>query len=78
MKEIEATRSRLDGELRQLEERLPAAATVAKKAAGAAAGIGAVGVGLRLLMRRRKKHHADRRVRELEKRVERLEDRTSI
>ena len=78
MKEIEATRSRLDGELRQLEERLPAAAKVAKKAAGAAAGVGAVGVGLRFLMRRRKKDHADRRMRELEKRVERLEDRTSL
>ena len=28
MKEIEATRNRLDGELRQLESRLPAAAKV--------------------------------------------------
>ena len=75
MKEIEATRNRLDDELRQLEDRLPAAAKVAKRAAGAAAGLGALGVVARFAMRRRKHKEGDRRVRDLEKRLEKLEHR---
>ena len=75
MKEIEATRDRLDGELRQLEGRLPAAAKVAKRAAGAAAGLGALGVVARFAMGRRKHKEGDRRVRDLEKRLAKLEDR---
>jgi hypothetical protein len=75
MKEIDATRNRLDGELRQLEGRLPAAAKVAKRTAGAVAGVGALGVATRFAMRRRKKKEGDRRVRDIEKRLARLEDR---
>ncbi len=75
MREIEATRDRLDGELRQLEGRLPAAARMAKRAAGAIAGVGAVGVVARFAMRRRKSREGDRRVREIEKRVAKLERR---
>lgn len=75
MREIEVTRSRLDGEIRQLEDRLPAAARMAKRAAGALAGMGALGVALRFAMRRRKKDQGDRRVYELEKRIDRLEHR---
>jgi len=75
MREIDATRNRLDGELRQLEGRLPAAAKVAKRAAGAAAGMGVLGVAARLAMRRRKSKEGDRRVRDLEKRLSRLEHR---
>jgi hypothetical protein len=75
MKEIDATRNRLDGELRQLEGRLPAAAKVAKRAAGAAAGAGALGVAARFALRRRKKKEGDRRVRDIEKRLARLEHR---
>lgn len=75
MKEIEATRNRLDGELRQLEDRLPAAAKAAKRAAGAAAGLGALGFVARFAMRRRKHKDGDRRVRDLEKRLSRLEHR---
>jgi hypothetical protein len=75
MKEIEATRDRLDGELRELEGRLPAAATWAKRAAGALAGVGALGVVTRFALRRRKNKEGDRRVRDLEKRLARLERR---
>jgi hypothetical protein len=75
MREIDATRNRLDGELRQLEGRLPAAAKVAKRAAGAAAGMGVLGVVARFAMRRRKSKEGDRRVRDLEKRLSRLEHR---
>lgn len=75
MKEIDATRNRLDGELRQLEDRLPAAARLAKRAAGAAAGLGALGVVARFVLRRRKHKEGDRRVRDLEKRLSKLEDR---
>lgn len=73
MREIEATRTRLDGELRQLEGRLPAAAAWTKRAAGVALGTGAVGVAARFALRRRKKKEGDRRVRDLEKRLTRLE-----
>ena len=75
MREIDATRNRLDGELRQLEGRLPAAAKVAKRAAGAAAGMGILGVVARFAMRRRKNKEGDRRVRDLEKRLSKLEHR---
>lgn len=75
MREIDATRNRLDGELRQLEVRLPAAAKVAKRAAGALAGVGALGVAARFALRRRKSKEGDRRVRDIEKRLARLEHR---
>jgi hypothetical protein len=75
MKEIEATRNRLDGELRELEGRLPAAASWAKRAAGALAGVGALGVVTRFALRRRKHRQGDRQVREIEKRLTRLEHR---
>lgn len=75
MKEIDATRNRLDGELRQLEGRLPAAARTAKRAAGALAGVGFLGLATRFALRRRGKKEGDRRVRDLEKRLAELEDR---
>jgi hypothetical protein len=75
MREIDATRNRLDGELRQLEGRLPAAARVAKRAVGAVAGVGALGLATRLALRRRGKKEGDRRVRDIEKRLARLEHR---
>ena len=75
MKEIEATRDRLDGELRQLEDRLPAAAKVAKRAGAALAGVGFLGVATRVALRRRGKKEGDKRVRDLEKRLEKLEHR---
>jgi hypothetical protein len=75
MREIDATRNRLDGELRQLEGRLPAAARVAKRAVGAVAGVGALGLATRFALRRRGKKEGDRRVRDIEKRLARLEHR---
>ena len=73
MKEIEVTRNRLDGELRQLEDRLPAAAKLAKRAGAALAGVGFLGVATRVALRRRGKKEGDKRVRDLEKRLEKLE-----
>lgn len=78
MREIEATRERLDGELRELEGRLPAAATWAKRGVGAMAGVGALGVITRFALRRRKHREGDRRVRELEKRISKLEHRLGL
>ena len=75
MREIDATRNRLDGELRQLEGRLPAAAKVAKRAVGALAGVGFLGLATRFALRRRGKREGDRRVRDLEKRLSKLEHR---
>ncbi len=75
MKEIDATRNRLDGELRQLEGRLPAAARVGKRAAAALAGVGFLGMAMRFALRRRAKKEGDRRVRDLEKRLSKLEHR---
>ena len=75
MREIDATRNRLDGELRQLEGRLPAAAKVAKRAAGALAGVGFLGMAMRFALRRRGKKEGDKRVHDLEKRLSKLERR---
>jgi hypothetical protein len=75
MKEIDATRDRLDGNLRQLEGRMPAVAKVAKRAAGALAGMGFLGLATRFVLRRRGRKEGDRRVRDLEKRLARLEHR---
>ena len=75
MREIDATRERLDGNLRQLEGRLPAAAKVAKRAVGALAGVGFLGLATRFALRRRGKKESDRKVRDLEKRLTRLEHR---
>ena len=73
--EIEATRQRLDGELRTLEERLPATARMAKRVAAALVGVGMLGVVTRFAMRRRKRQLGDGRLRDLEKRLDRLERR---
>jgi hypothetical protein len=71
--EIEATRARLDGELQELERRLPATARMAKRVAAALAGVGVLGVVTRFAMRRRRRHQGDDRLRDLEKRLARLE-----
>ena len=71
--EIEATRARLDGELRALEGRLPATARMAKRVTAAVVGVGALGVMTRLAMRRRKRQQGDGRLRVIEKRLARLE-----
>jgi hypothetical protein len=75
LREIEATRTRLGVELSDLERRLPAAAGWAKRVGAAVAGVGAVGVATRFVLRRRKRTDADRRYRDLEKRISKLEHR---
>lgn len=75
VREIEATRAKLGVEIEELEDRLPAAAKVAKRAGAAAAGIGVIGVATRFVFRRRKGSAEDRRIRDIEKRIARLEDR---
>jgi hypothetical protein len=73
--EIEATRARLDGELRVLEERLPAVGRLAKRVTAALVGIGVLGAVTRFALRRRRSQRDDGRVREIENRVARLEHR---
>jgi cell division protein FtsB len=75
MKEIEATRARLGTEIEELEGKLPAAARLAKRAGAALAGIGAIGVATRFALRRRKGSAEDRRIRDIEKRIAKLEHR---
>jgi hypothetical protein len=75
MREIDATRARLDGELLQLEGRLPAAARLAKRAAAALAGVGFLGLATKFALRRRGKREGDKRVHDLEKRLSKLERR---
>jgi hypothetical protein len=71
--EIEATRARLDGQLQELELRLPATARMAKRVAAALVGVGVLGAMTRFAMRRRKRQQSDDRYRDLEKRLARLE-----
>ena len=67
VREIEETRARLDADLRELEERLPAPIRSAKKIAGAAAGSTLV-AGL-LARRRKKRNDANARRQEVVVRV---------
>ena len=73
--EIDATRARLDGELRVLQERLPAAARTAKAVTAAMVAVGVLGAVTRFAVRRRRSQRDDGRVRDIEKRVARLEHR---
>jgi hypothetical protein len=71
--EIETTRARLDGQLRELETRLPATARGAKRVTVALVGVGVLGAVTRFAMRRRKDRQGDGRLRDIEKRLARLE-----
>ena len=68
VREIEATRLRLEGDLRELEGRLPAPARWAKKAAGIAVGGGVSGAvfwfGVRRIRKRREQKAAAKRAQE--------------
>jgi hypothetical protein len=55
VKEIEATRSRLDHDLQELQDRMPAPAVWTKRLVGVAAGGGAAGSAFWFLVRRMKK-----------------------
>jgi Protein of unknown function (DUF3618) len=75
VREIEATRARLGVEIEELEGRLPAAARVARRAGAALAGIGVLGIATRFALRRRRGSGEDRRIKDIEKRIARLEHR---
>jgi hypothetical protein len=75
LKEIEETRARLDGQLGQLEERLPAALSGLKRTGVLVAVVGVLGTMTRLLLRSRRKRRGDRRLHDLEDRLDRLERR---
>jgi hypothetical protein len=75
LKEIQDTRARLDDQLIQLEERLPATVSWLKRAGAIAAGLGMLGATMRIALRTRKKRRGDRRFHDLEKRLDRLERR---
>jgi len=75
VREIEATRARLGAEIEELEGKLPVAAMWAKRAGAALAGVGMLGVVTRFALRRRKGSAEDRRIKDLEKRLARLEHR---
>jgi hypothetical protein len=75
LKEIEETRARLDGQLGQLEERLPAALSGLKRAGILVAAVGMLGTMTRILLRSRRKRRGERRLHDLEDRLDRLERR---
>ncbi len=68
VKEIEETRARLDSEIRELEQRLPAPATWAKRLMGLAAGGGAGGAVFWFALKRLRRRHR-RKEKEEEKQV---------
>jgi hypothetical protein len=67
VKEIEATRSRLDSEFRELEARLPAPAVWAKRLVGIAVGGG--------LVKRLRSSREQKELREIHRKLDRLEAR---
>lgn len=70
---IDETRRRLDTELRELEGYLPAAAVWAKRAVGALVGGGILTTTLVFALRRRRAHKSGRHVKDLERRLTRVE-----
>ena len=75
LKEIEETRARLDGQLGQLEQRLPATLSLLKRTGLVVAAVGMLGTMTRVLLRSRRKRLGDRRMHDLEDRLDRLERR---
>jgi hypothetical protein len=75
VREIEATRRRLDGEVRQLEAMLPAPVAWGKRIVGGIVGGGMVGTALWFLVRRRKGKKEQRKLKDLDKRLAKVERR---
>ena len=75
------TATDLDGRYRfdtvavRLEERLPATVSWLKRAGAVAAGLGVLGATTRIVLRSRRRRRGDRRLNDLEKRLDRLERR---
>jgi hypothetical protein len=75
VREIEATRARLDGEVRQLEAMLPTPVTWGKRIVGGIAAGGVVGTVFWFLVRRRKGQKGQRKLKDLDKRIAKVERR---
>lgn len=75
MREIEATRRRLDGEVRQLEAMLPAPVAWGKRIVGGIVGGGVVGTVFWFLVRRRKGKKEERKLKDFDKRLSKVERR---
>ena len=75
VREIEATRQRLDAELEELQTYLPPARDQMKRTAAIAGGVMAALSLVALALRRRAKHESIRRLRDIDDRLERLEGR---
>ena len=75
MREIEATRRRLDGEVRQLEAMLPAPVAWGKRIIGGIVGGGMVGTAFWFLVRRRKGKKEHRKLKDFDKRLSKAERR---
>jgi hypothetical protein len=75
LKEIEETRERLDGRFQQLEQRLPSTLAALKRTGALVAVVGMLGTVARVVLRSRRKRAGDRRMHDLEDRLDRLERR---
>jgi len=73
--QIEQTRRRLDSELEELATYLPPTAARAKRGAAILAGVSAGVMLLAFVLRRRRQRAATRRLREIEDRLARMEQR---
>ena len=75
LREIEETRARLDGSFSQLEQRLPSTLAALKRTGALVAAVGMLGAVARFILRSRRKRAGDRRMHDLEDRLDRLERR---
>jgi hypothetical protein len=75
VKEIEATRTRLDSEFRELEQRLPAPAVWAKRLVGLAVGGGVMTALLLAMVKRMRSSREQKELREIHRKLDRLEAR---
>jgi hypothetical protein len=75
VKEIEATRTRLDSEFRELEARLPAPAVWAKRLVGIAVGGGLATTLLLGMVKRMRSSRGQKELREIHRKLDRLEAR---
>ena len=73
--QIEQTRRRLDSELEELATYLPPTAARAKRGAAILAGVSVGVILVGFVLRKRRQHTATRRLREIEDRLARMEQR---
>jgi hypothetical protein len=75
VREIEATRRRLDGEVRELEAMLPTPVAWGKRIVGGIVGGGVVGTVFWFVVRRRKGKKEQRKLKDFDKRLSKVERR---